>query len=59
MDPDVQQRHIALYVNEFTSDLGEDGFAAIDGSSSNEQELVVLITPVGPGGTSGTPVGRR
>jgi 1,4-dihydroxy-6-naphthoate synthase len=31
MDPDVQQRHIALYVNEFTSDLGEDGFAAIDG----------------------------
>jgi 1,4-dihydroxy-6-naphthoate synthase len=31
MDPDVQQRHIALYVNEFTRDLGEDGYAAIEG----------------------------
>jgi 1,4-dihydroxy-6-naphthoate synthase len=30
MDPDVQQRHIALYVNEFTRDLGEDGYAAIE-----------------------------
>ena len=28
MDPDVQRRHIALYVNEFTRDLGEDGMAA-------------------------------
>ncbi|MDX6256083.1 MAG: 1,4-dihydroxy-6-naphthoate synthase, partial [Frankiales bacterium] len=31
MDPDVQQRHIALYVNEFTRDLGEEGYAAIEG----------------------------
>jgi 1,4-dihydroxy-6-naphthoate synthase len=31
MDPDVQQRHIALYVNEFTRDLGDGGFAAIEG----------------------------
>ncbi|MGH8959952.1 MAG: 1,4-dihydroxy-6-naphthoate synthase [Jatrophihabitantaceae bacterium] len=30
MSPDVQQRHIALYVNEFTRELGEDGYAAIE-----------------------------
>lgn len=29
MSPDVQQQHIALYVNEFTRDLGEEGYAAI------------------------------
>jgi 1,4-dihydroxy-6-naphthoate synthase len=28
MSPDVQQQHIALYVNEFTRDLGEEGYAA-------------------------------
>ena len=28
MSPDVQQQHIALYVNEFTRDLGDDGYAA-------------------------------
>jgi 1,4-dihydroxy-6-naphthoate synthase len=31
MDPDVADQHIALYVNEFTADLGEDGYAAIRG----------------------------
>jgi 1,4-dihydroxy-6-naphthoate synthase len=30
MSPDVQQQHIALYVNEFTRDLGEDGYGAIE-----------------------------
>lgn len=30
MEPDVVDRHIALYVNEFTADLGEAGFAAVD-----------------------------
>jgi len=30
MDPDVQAQHIALYVNEFTRDLGDEGFAAIE-----------------------------
>jgi 1,4-dihydroxy-6-naphthoate synthase len=30
MSPDVQRRHIDLYVNEFTRDLGEDGYAAIE-----------------------------
>jgi 1,4-dihydroxy-6-naphthoate synthase len=28
MSPEVQRRHIALYVNEFTRELGEDGYAA-------------------------------
>jgi 1,4-dihydroxy-6-naphthoate synthase len=28
MDPAVQRSHIALYVNEFTRDLGEDGYEA-------------------------------
>ncbi|GAA2252545.1 1,4-dihydroxy-6-naphthoate synthase [Kitasatospora cystarginea] len=31
MDPDVADQHIALYVNEFTADLGEAGYAAVRG----------------------------
>ncbi|ARF56934.1 1,4-dihydroxy-6-naphthoate synthase [Streptomyces gilvosporeus] len=31
MDPAVADRHIALYVNEFTADLGADGLAAVRG----------------------------
>lgn len=30
MSPDIQQQHIALYVNEFTRDLGEEGYGAIE-----------------------------
>ncbi|MGW1056836.1 1,4-dihydroxy-6-naphthoate synthase [Micromonospora rubida] len=30
MEPDVVDRHIALYVNEFTADLGNAGFAAVE-----------------------------
>ncbi|MFI6331746.1 1,4-dihydroxy-6-naphthoate synthase [Micromonospora chersina] len=30
MEPDVVDRHIGLYVNEFTADLGEAGFAAVE-----------------------------
>lgn len=30
MAPEVQAQHIALYVNEFTRDLGDEGYAAID-----------------------------
>ncbi len=30
MEPDVVDRHIALYVNGFTADLGADGHAAVD-----------------------------
>jgi 1,4-dihydroxy-6-naphthoate synthase len=29
MVPEVQQRHIDLYVNEFTRDLGDEGYAAV------------------------------
>lgn len=29
LSPDVAESHIDLYVNEFTADLGEDGYAAI------------------------------
>ena len=29
MEPDVVAQHIALYVNEFTEDLGDEGYAAI------------------------------
>ncbi|MFF7136764.1 1,4-dihydroxy-6-naphthoate synthase [Streptomyces sp. NPDC008196] len=31
MDPAVADQHIGLYVNEFTANLGEDGYAAIRG----------------------------
>ncbi len=30
MDPDVQRRHIELYVNEFSRDLGPDGYGAAE-----------------------------
>jgi 1,4-dihydroxy-6-naphthoate synthase len=31
MDPAVADQHIGLYVNEFTADLGDDGYAAVRG----------------------------
>ena len=30
MDPSVAKAHIELYVNEFTRDLGPDGYAAAE-----------------------------
>ena len=33
MDPDVCRQHIALYVNEFTVDLGDEGMAAVEGAA--------------------------
>ncbi len=30
LDADVQRQHIELYVNDFTRDLGEEGYAAIE-----------------------------
>jgi len=30
MSPDVQRQHIELYVNEFTRELGDEGYAAAD-----------------------------
>ena len=29
MEPDVVAQHIALYVNRFTEDLGDEGYAAV------------------------------
>ena len=31
MAPEVVDQHIALYVNSFTADLGDEGYAAITG----------------------------
>ncbi|MFF3399297.1 1,4-dihydroxy-6-naphthoate synthase [Streptomyces sp. NPDC002659] len=31
MDPTVADQHIGLYVNEFTADLGDEGYAAVRG----------------------------
>jgi 1,4-dihydroxy-6-naphthoate synthase len=41
LDPDVIDRHIALYVNEFTADLGAEGRAAVD-------ELLSRATRIAP-----------
>lgn len=30
MEPEVVQRHIGLYVNDFTADLGDEGYAAVE-----------------------------
>ncbi|MGH8860975.1 MAG: 1,4-dihydroxy-6-naphthoate synthase [Jatrophihabitantaceae bacterium] len=38
MAPDVQRRHIDLYVNEFTRDLGADGYAAAEALLTRAQK---------------------
>lgn len=47
MDPAVAEQHIALYVNEFTEDLGEDGYGAIRGllERAARQGLVPELKP--------------
>lgn len=47
MDPAVADQHIALYVNEFTADLGEEGLAAIRGllDRAADQGLVPALKP--------------
>ena len=47
MDPAVADQHIALYVNEFTAELGEDGYAAIRGllDRAADQGLVPAVKP--------------
>ena len=42
MDPAVAQQHIDLYVNDFTADLGDEGYAAIDAllSAATAAEIV-------------------
>ncbi|MDP9117955.1 MAG: 1,4-dihydroxy-6-naphthoate synthase [Actinomycetota bacterium] len=46
MSPNVQQQHIALYVNEFTRDLGEEGYAAVEALLSRAYEAG--LTPGNP-----------
>ncbi|WP_136810030.1 1,4-dihydroxy-6-naphthoate synthase [Desulfosediminicola flagellatus] len=42
MDAEVVQNHIGLYVNEFSSDLGEEGFRAIEQFMIRGREAGVL-----------------
>ena len=42
MEDDVMRQHIALYVNEFTSDYGAEGEAAIDHLLSTAERLGVI-----------------
>ena len=47
MDPAVADQHIGLYVNEFTADLGEAGYAAVHGllTRAAAEGLVPAIGP--------------
>lgn len=47
MDRSVADRHIGLYVNEFTADLGEQGYAAVRGllTRAAAEELVPPLAP--------------
>ena len=48
MDPDVQRRHIDLYVNAFTEDLGDEGHAAIEAllGRAHTAGLVPAVAPL-------------
>ena len=46
MSPQVQQQHIALYVNEFTRDLGDEGYAAAEALLTRAYEAG--LTPGNP-----------
>ena len=47
MDPGVADQHIGLYVNEFTADLGESGYAAVRGLLTRAA-AEGLVPPLGP-----------
>ncbi|OEV04890.1 1,4-dihydroxy-6-naphthoate synthase [Streptomyces oceani] len=47
MQPRVAEQHIGLYVNEFTPDLGEDGYAAVRGLLTRAA-AEGLVPPLGP-----------
>ncbi|MFJ3617760.1 1,4-dihydroxy-6-naphthoate synthase [Streptomyces iakyrus] len=47
MDPAVADQHIGLYVNEFTAELGEDGYAAVRGLLTRAA-AEGLVPPLGP-----------
>jgi 1,4-dihydroxy-6-naphthoate synthase len=46
MSPEVQQQHIALYVNDFTRELGEEGYAAAEALLARAQRAG--LTPSAP-----------
>ncbi|GAA2222948.1 1,4-dihydroxy-6-naphthoate synthase [Streptomyces amakusaensis] len=48
MDPAVADQHIGLYVNEFTAELGEDGYAAVRGLLTRAA-AEGLVPPLAPG----------
>ncbi|MEU8775058.1 1,4-dihydroxy-6-naphthoate synthase [Streptomyces sp. NPDC048606] len=47
LDPAVADQHIGLYVNEFTAELGDDGYAAVHGllTRAAAEGLVPAIKP--------------
>ena len=45
MSEHVMQQHIALYVNEYSIDLGADGRGAVDLLFRKAQEAGVIATP--------------
>ncbi|MEU9131554.1 1,4-dihydroxy-6-naphthoate synthase [Kitasatospora sp. NPDC048540] len=47
MDPQVADSHIGLYVNEFTAELGEEGYAAVRAllARAAEEGLVPAVDP--------------
>ncbi|MBO8203336.1 1,4-dihydroxy-6-naphthoate synthase [Streptomyces smyrnaeus] len=47
MDPAVAEQHIGLYVNEFTEELGADGYAAVRGLLTRAADEG-LVPPLGP-----------
>ncbi|MGP4005322.1 1,4-dihydroxy-6-naphthoate synthase [Streptomyces sp. 4N124] len=51
MDPSVADQHIGLYVNEFTHDLGADGYAAVRGLLTRAA-AEGLVPALGPGALS-------
>ena len=46
LSPEVQAQHIALYVNEFTRNLGEEGYAAA--AALLERAYLAGLTPTSP-----------
>ncbi len=46
MSPEVQRQHIELYVNEFTRDLGDEGYAAA--SALLDRAFAAGLTPSSP-----------
>lgn len=47
MAPEVQRQHIALYVNDFTRDLADEGYAAI--TTLLDRAYAARLTPASPG----------